>query len=75
MARYLKVCQGTGGDTKLTEAKVYTFPPFGSRFKLRRKEKMKEKNLIETAKMQGNVMVRWLFVHLHDAVLNYFVSR
>lgn len=32
---------------------------------------MKEKSLIETAKMQGNVMVRWLyggFPHtLHDA--------
>lgn len=42
--------------------KVYKSEPFGSRSEPRRKANMKEKNLIETAKMQGNVMVKWLLV-------------
>lgn len=56
--------------------KVHKSKPFGggSRSAAARKErkvwgkkrerKMKEKSLIETAKMQGNVLVRWIiFVH------------
>lgn len=59
---WLTGCEVAGWPSR--QQRSQTAPVRSARWRIGRKEggKMKEKSLIETAKMQGNVLVRWLLL-------------